>query len=84
MASFALGLASQQSEGQVAQLVEHGPEKAGVGGSSPPLSTSLERFQNSSLLISCRVCVAKRNAPFRAFRWVGRGAFRSATRTRRA
>ena len=26
--------------GQVAQLVEHGPEKAGVGGSSPPLTTS--------------------------------------------
>ena len=25
--------------GQVAQLVEHGPEKAGVGGSSPPLTT---------------------------------------------
>ena len=25
--------------GQVAQLVEHGPEKAGVGGSRPPLST---------------------------------------------
>ena len=27
--------------GQVAQLVEHGPEKAGVGGSSPPLTTFL-------------------------------------------
>ena len=27
--------------GQVAQLVEHGPEKAGVGGSSPPLTTLL-------------------------------------------
>ncbi len=28
-----------QKTGQVAQLVEHGPEKAGVGGSSPPLTT---------------------------------------------
>ena len=28
-----------RAHGQVAQLVEHGPEKAGVGGSSPPLST---------------------------------------------
>jgi hypothetical protein len=27
------------SLGQVAQLVEHGPEKAGVAGSSPALST---------------------------------------------
>ena len=27
------------ADGQVAQLVEHGPEKAGVGGSSPPLTT---------------------------------------------
>ena len=26
--------------GQIAQLVEHGPEKAGVGGSSPPLTIS--------------------------------------------
>ena len=28
-----------KDHGQVAQLVEHGPEKAGVGGSSPPLTT---------------------------------------------
>ena len=37
------------ASGQVAQLVEHGPEKAGVGGSSPPLSTLLSlRFTTSS------------------------------------
>ena len=30
---------ASQYLGQVAQLVEHGPEKAGVGGSSPPLTT---------------------------------------------
>jgi hypothetical protein len=32
-------VAASQYLGQVAQLVEHGPEKAGVGGSSPPLTT---------------------------------------------
>jgi hypothetical protein len=34
-------VATWQHQGQVAQLVEHGPEKAGVGGSSPPLTTFL-------------------------------------------
>ena len=34
-------VAASQYLGQVAQLVEHGPEKAGVGGSSPPLTTFL-------------------------------------------
>ena len=33
-------VAASKYLGQVAQLVEHGPEKAGVGGSSPPLTTS--------------------------------------------
>lgn len=32
-------VAASKYLGQVAQLVEHGPEKAGVGGSSPPLTT---------------------------------------------
>jgi hypothetical protein len=31
---------SYRAIGQVAQLVEHGPEKAGVRGSSPRLSTA--------------------------------------------
>lgn len=31
-----------QPFGQVAQLVEHGPEKAGVAGSSPALTTFTE------------------------------------------
>ncbi len=34
-------VAASKYLGQVAQLVEHGPEKAGVGGSSPPLTTFL-------------------------------------------
>ena len=37
------------STGQVAQLVEHGPEKAGVGGSSPPLSTCCKSIRNNEL-----------------------------------
>jgi hypothetical protein len=31
----------QSRHGQVAQLVERGPEKAGVGGSIPSLATNL-------------------------------------------
>ena len=33
--------------GQVAQLVERGPEKAGVGGSSPSLATIFKHLQSS-------------------------------------
>ncbi len=40
-------------DGQVAQLVEHGPEKAGVGGSSPPLSTLKNRWKDS-YFFTCR------------------------------
>ena len=32
----------REIHGQVAQLVERSPEKAGVGGSSPSLATSLK------------------------------------------
>jgi hypothetical protein len=32
---------AQTTDGQVAQLVERGPEKAGVGGSIPSLATIL-------------------------------------------
>ncbi len=46
---------SPATRGQVAQLVEHGPEKAGVGGSSPPLSTSfLIPFVPSCGMVSLR------------------------------
>ena len=38
----------QSRDGQVAQLVERGPEKAGVGGSIPSLATTLVRTTCSS------------------------------------
>ena len=44
-----------KTNGQIAQLVEHGPEKAGVGGSSPPLTTL---FQINSPSLSLAVCQA--------------------------
>ena len=43
-------MAASQYLGQVAQLVEHGPEKAGVGGSSP----APDHFLASSWLTSGR------------------------------
>ena len=43
---------SIRSIGQVAQLVEHGPEKAGVGGSRPPLTT-LPTFLLITLTSAC-------------------------------
>jgi hypothetical protein len=36
------GSNTQQAKAQVAQLVEHCTENAGVGGSIPPLGTSLQ------------------------------------------
>lgn len=45
-------------QGQIAQLVEHGPEKAGVGGSSPPLST----FEVSLFCIESKKPVASEDA----------------------
>ena len=53
------------SFGQVAQLVEHGPEKAGVGGSSPPLTTFSHLAQLFFVLLG-RLFVARR-ARFRVF-----------------
>ena len=37
------------SEGQIAQLVEHSPEKAGVAGSSPALSILLKSLHSKPL-----------------------------------
>ena len=45
-------VATSKYLGQVAQLVEHGPEKAGVGGSSPPLTT-LPTFLLNTLTSLC-------------------------------
>ena len=44
----------REIHGQVAQLVERSPEKAGVGGSSPSLATSLK-----SLVYSLRPRIEK-------------------------
>ena len=41
-----------QPFGQVAQLVEHGPEKAGVAGSSPALTTFTESTTALGLAMS--------------------------------
>ena len=38
------------SEGQIAQLVEHSPEKAGVAGSSPALSILLKSFTQQAFM----------------------------------
>ena len=37
------------TKGQVAQLVERSPEKAGVGGSIPSLATSSKPYQTQPL-----------------------------------
>ncbi len=51
------------SFGQVAQLVEHGPEKAGVGGSSPPLTTFSHLAQLFSFcLAGCSLLAAQDSA----------------------
>ena len=45
--------------GQVAQLVERSPEKAGVGGSSPSLATTLTFLfstRTGLLLRLCQMC----------------------------
>ena len=39
--------------GQVAQLVERSPEKAGVGGSIPSLATIFNNLQTTFLLAGC-------------------------------
>ena len=41
----------QSRDGQVAQLVERGPEKAGVGGSIPSLATTT--FKNLAMMKKC-------------------------------
>ena len=51
MIKFAL-----RSQGQVAQLVERSPEKAGVGGSSPSLATIFFLFDcwfSGCLVLGC-------------------------------
>ena len=44
----------QRNYGQVAQLVERSPEKAGVGGSIPSLATSF--FQTLTSIFVTEVC----------------------------
>src|SRR5437879_11814963 len=54
-----------QKRGQVAQVVERSPEKAGVGGSTPSLATILiafvynqrNRLRNFVLFLICRHCM---------------------------
>src|SRR5437763_13286135 len=41
-----------QKRGQVAQVVERSPEKAGVGGSTPSLATTFQRTYSESLDVS--------------------------------
>jgi hypothetical protein len=45
----------QRNYGQVAQLVERSPEKAGVGGSIPSLATSI--FQTLTSIFVTEVCL---------------------------
>ncbi len=44
------------SEGQIAQLVEHSPEKAGVAGSSPALSILLKSLHSGPLWLIRKKC----------------------------
>jgi hypothetical protein len=48
-------VAFQRNYGQVAQLVERSPEKAGVGGSIPSLATS--SFQTLTSIFATEVCL---------------------------
>jgi hypothetical protein len=43
----------KQRSGQVAQLVERSPEKAGVGGSIPSLATSFNDLQARLIEFGC-------------------------------
>ena len=45
-----------RDSGQVAQLVERSPEKAGVGGSIPSLATTI--FQTFSSISVTEVCLS--------------------------
>jgi hypothetical protein len=69
-----------QPSGQVAQLVERGPEKAGVGGSIPSLATN--NFNNlqiaKNIQISTREQYANIHQPtFAAFAHCGSRIFQS-------
>ena len=44
------------SHGQVAQLVERSPEKAGVGGSIPSLATTLTLVYSTRARLFFRLC----------------------------
>jgi hypothetical protein len=58
-------VAFQRNYGQVAQLVERSPEKAGVGGSIPSLATSI--FQTLTSVFVTEVClggVQMQSTPF--------------------
>ena len=48
LTSFVFDGASYFSNGQIAQLVERSPEKAGVGGSNPSLAT----ISNASTILA--------------------------------
>ena len=66
--------------GQVAQLVEHGPEKAGVGGSSPPLTTGNARPPATQFLHLAGVILSRRrDLQTAAFRLCGPSRPRDAT-----
>jgi hypothetical protein len=49
--------------GQVAQLVERGPEKAGVGGSIPSLATN--NFNNLAIAKNMQICSREQYANIR-------------------
>jgi hypothetical protein len=46
------GRAVRTQSGQVAQVVERSPEKAGVGGSTPSLATTFQSTYSESLDLS--------------------------------
>src|SRR5437773_171761 len=66
---FATKAASLQlSVGQVAQVVERSPEKAGVGGSTPSLATIFSSTSRRSVVQSCHTLSPKiQRGPCRSF-----------------